>query len=190
MSRQSKLSWGLLVLFVAAAVALNLGQANAEPSIHYANAPARLPAPITYETTRHTTTVTRTESPTNVTYRRAYAAPTCTTREVVYETPVVRYAEPVVYTRTYHAPRRVLRINTGPYYPPYRAYRHYGRGHRAYRPLYQPNRRHYPHHAYARGHRGHHYRQHDRPRGWGISVGQSRGYDGHRGGGFSFYLNR
>ena len=182
MSRQSKLSWGLLVLFVAAAVALNPGQANAEPSIHYANAPARLPAPITYETTRHTTTVTRTESPTNVTYRRAYTAPTRTTREVVYETPVVRYQEPVVYTRTYNAPQRVLHISTGPYHYPRKIYRDHRRSRWHYRPWYRP-------HRLRPVHRWHHPRRH-LPRGWGFSVGHSRGHHGHRGGGFSFYLNR
>ena len=177
-------SVGLMVLLATTASTLNAGKVRAEPSIHYADAPAVLPAPITYETARITpsATVTYAESPTYVTYRRTYTQPSCTTRRVVYTAPVVRYEEPVIYTRTYHAPRRVLHLSTGPYVYPRRVYRHhrYPRWHhRPWSRFLRPDRWHWrPHH---RRHRSH---------DWGFSLGYGRGHHGHHRGGFSFYFNR
>ena len=187
MLARQQLSPGLGVLLATAAIMFSAGQVKAEPSIHYADAPAVLPAPVNYQTAQYTSgaTVTQAGRSTHVTYQRAYTKPTCTPQRVVRTAPVVRYEEPVIYTRTFHAPRRVLHINTGPNYYPYRA-GHYGYGQR-YDRLY---RHHYPHRTYVRGHHGHHYRHHYRPRGWGFSAGYGRGHHGHHGGGFSFYLNR
>ena len=175
---------GLAVVLATTAGIIKTEQVRAEPSIHYADAPAVLPAPITYETARITpsATVTYAESPTYVTYRRTYTQPSCTTQRVVYTAPVVRYEEPVIYTRTYRAPRRVLHLSTAPYFYPRSVYRHhrYPRWHqRPWSGFFRPKPWHWR--PLYRRHRSH---------DWGFNVGYGRGYHGRHRGGLSFYFNR
>ena len=203
MTRPRRSSLGAITLVTAGLLGLIGGLVYAEPSPHYADAPAVLPAPINYGRAYHRAeeTMPHRNQPGYRNCPRTYSgsageaeATTYRTQQVVYTTPVVRQVEPVAYTSVYYGPRRVRYVGPGPYYPyyPRKVYRHHRDGHRwgfwhhrpgpryyrQHRPLYRPVR--YLH----RHHRSHY------PRGWGFSFGLGRGYHGHHSGGFSFYLNR
>lgn len=184
----------------AAMALIGAASVNAEPSIHYARAPRKLPAPMTYgraypEASR---TIVYDRPQAYGGYARTYVQPSCNTQQVVYEpTPTVAtrvYTEPAYVT-----PTRVVRVTTPTRYyrtPSYRYYGHYRHGyphHRAYRGYgYVSRHRHHGYgHRYSRGYGrhyyGHRYRgyRHGHHRSWGFGISAGR-----HGGGFSFHLGR